>query len=98
MPLSENIQYYDLRIVGSFAASQNGKLVYLNESQTNVSTVILDKNGKEIKKLLDQKPMYYVDFSQDGNKVAYDVYDQNEKNIDVWTYDLTRNVSTTTYL
>jgi len=94
MPLSENIQYYDLRIVGSFAASQNGKLVYLNESQTNVSTVILDKNGKEIKKLFDQKPMYYVDFSQDGNKVAYDVYDQNEKNIDVWTYDLTRNVST----
>ena len=94
MPLAENIQYYDLRIVGTFAASQNGKLVYLNESQTNVSTVILDKNGKEIKKLLDQKPMYYIDFSQDGNKVAYDVYDQNEKNIDVWTYDLTRNVST----
>ena len=94
MPLSENIQYYDLRISGTFAASQNGKLVYLNESQTNVSTVILDKNGKEIKKLLDQKPMYYIDFSQDGNKLAYDVYDQNEKNIDVWTYDLTRNVST----
>ena len=94
MPLAENIQYYDLRIVGTFAASQNGKLVYLNESQTNVSTVILDKNAKEIKKLLDQKPMYYIDFSQDGNKVVYDVYDQNEKNIDVWTYDLIRNVST----
>ena len=94
MPIAENIQYYDLRIVGTFAASQNGKLVYLNESQTNVSTVILDKNGKEIKKLLDQKPMYNIDFSQDGNKVAYDVYDQNEKNIDVWTYDLIRNVKT----
>ncbi|MGA7836545.1 MAG: protein kinase, partial [Ignavibacteriaceae bacterium] len=94
MPIAENIQYYDLRIVGTFAASQNGKLVYLNESQTNVSTVILDKNGKEIKKLLDQGPMYNIDFSQDGNKVAYDVYDQNEKNIDVWTYDLIRNVKT----
>ncbi len=94
MPLAENIQYYDLRICGTFAASQNGKLIYLNESQNNVSTVILDKNGKEIKKLLDQKPMYYIDFSQDGNKVTYDIYDQNEKNIDVWTYDLMRNVST----
>ena len=94
MPLAENIQYYDLRIVGTFAASQNGKLVYLNESQNNLSTVILDKNGKEIKKLLDQKPMYFIQFSQDGTKLAYDVYDQNEKNIDVWTYDITRNVTT----
>jgi len=94
MPIAENIQYYDLRIVGTFAASQNGKLVYLNESQNNVSTVILDKNGKEIKKLLDQKPMYFINFSQDGTKLAYDFYDQNEKNIDVWTYDITRNVTT----
>ena len=94
MPIAENIQYYDLRIVGTFAASQNGKLVYLNESQNNVSTVILDKNGKEIKRLFAQKPMYQVRFSHDGNKLAYDLYDQNEKNIDVWTYDIPRNVTT----
>ena len=94
MPIAENIQYYDLRIVGTFAASQNGKLVYLNESQNNVSTVILDKNGREIKSLFAQKPMYQVRFSNDGNKLAYDLYDQNEKNIDVWTYDISRNVTT----
>jgi Tol biopolymer transport system component len=94
MPVTQNIQYYDLRIVGSFAASQNGKLVYQDESQNNVSTVILDKNGKEIKKILDQKPMFIIRFSPDGDKLAYDYYDQNEKNIDIWTYDLTRNVST----
>ena len=94
MPVAESIQYYDLRISGTFAVSQNGKLVYQNESQNNVSTVMLDKNGKEIKNLLNQRPMYLINFSTDGNKVAYDFYDQNEKNIDVWTYDLTRNVTT----
>jgi eukaryotic-like serine/threonine-protein kinase len=94
MPVAESIQYYDLRISGTFAVSQNGKLVYQNESQNNVSTVMLDKNGKEIKKLLDQKPMYWIQFSPDGNKLAYDFYDQNDKNIDVWTYDLVRNVTT----
>jgi serine/threonine protein kinase len=94
MPVAESIQYYDLRISGAFAVSQNGKLVYQNESQNNVSTVILDKNGKEIKNLLDQKPMYTIRFAPDGNKLAYDFYDQNDKNIDVWTYDLLRNVTT----
>ena len=94
MSIAENIQYYDIRIVGTFAVSDNNKLVYLNESQNNVSTVILDKNGKEIKKLLDQKPMYWINFSPGGNKLAYDIYNQSEKNIDVWTYDLIRNVST----
>jgi Tol biopolymer transport system component len=94
MPITENIQYYDLRISGSFSVSQNGKLIYLDATQNNESTVILDKNGKEIKKLLNQKPMYSTTFSPDGSKIAYDLYDANEKNIDIWTYDLNRNVST----
>ncbi|MGA8263349.1 MAG: protein kinase [Ignavibacteriaceae bacterium] len=94
MPITENIQYYDLRVVGTFAVSKNGKLVYLTANQENVSTVLLDKDGKEIKKLLDQKPMYLINFAPDVNKLAYDLYDQNDKNISIWTYDLTRNVST----
>ena len=94
MPVAENIQYYDVRVSGTFAISQNGKLVYLNENQNNVSTVILDKSGREIKKLFDQKPLYFIEFSPDGSKVVYDFYDQNDKNIDIWTYDLNRNVST----
>ena len=94
MPVAENIQYYDIRISGTFSVSQNGKLVYLNENQQNETTVILDKSGREIKRLFDQRPMYYIDFSPDGEKLAYDFYDHNDKNIDIWTYDLTRNVST----
>ncbi|MGA8265520.1 MAG: protein kinase [Ignavibacteriaceae bacterium] len=94
MPLSENVQYYDVRISGTFSSSLNGNLIYLEQDQSSEKTVLLDKNGNEIKKLLDQKPIYRVSFSPDGNKIAYDLYDAGQKNIDIWTMDLKRNVST----
>ena len=94
MPLSENVQYYDVRISGTFSSSLNGNLIYLEQDQSSEKTVLLDKNGNEIKKLLDQKPIYRVSFSPDGNKIAYDLYDAGQKNIDIWTMDLNRNVST----
>ena len=94
MPITENIQYYDIRISGSFSVSQNGKLIYLDASQNNERTLVLDKSGNEIKKLLNQKPMYSAKFSPDDSKIAYDLYDANEKNVDIWTYDLNRNVAT----
>ncbi len=88
MPLSENVQYYDVRISGTFSSSLNGNLIYLEQNQSSEKTVLLDKNGNEIKKLLDQKPNYSVSFSPDGNKIAYDLYDAGQKNIDIWTMDL----------
>jgi Tol biopolymer transport system component len=94
MPLSENVQYYDVRISGTFSSSLNGNLIYLEQNQSSEKTVLLDKNGNEIKKLLDQKPNYSVSFSPDGNKIAYSLYDASQKNVDIWTMDLNRNVST----
>ncbi len=94
IPISENIQFYDVRISGSFAVSGNGKLVYLEQNQSSEKIVILDKNGNEMKKVADQKPQYWVMFSPDGNKLAYDMYDASQKNIDIWTFDLIRNVTT----
>lgn len=94
MPVTENIQYYDVRISGTFSVSQNGKLVYLDAGQNNEKTVLLDKNGKEIKSIVNQKSMYSATFSPDGKRIAYDLYNTGEKNINIWTYDLDRNVAT----
>jgi len=94
MPITENIQYFDVRISATFAVSRNGKLIFLGENQNNNLTVLLDKNGVEIKKLFDGAPRFLTSFSPDGRKIAYDLYDANEKNIDVWTFDINRNVST----
>jgi Tol biopolymer transport system component len=94
MPLSENVQYYDVRVSGTFSSSLNGNLIYLEQNQSSEKSVLLDKNGNEIKKLLDLKPNFSVSFSPDGNKIAYDLYDAGQKNVDIWTMDLNRNVST----
>jgi serine/threonine protein kinase len=94
MPAAENIQYWDARISASFAVSQNGKLIYLVGNQNNESLVLLNKNGNEIKKLSDMVPTYSAEFSPDGSKIITDLNDPNEKKIDIWVYDLNRNVST----
>jgi Tol biopolymer transport system component len=94
IPISDNIQFYDVRISGSFAVSGNGKLVYLEQNQSSERIVIMNKRGEILNKVADQKVQWSVTFSPDGTKLAYDLYDAGQKNIDIWTYDLNRNVST----
>ena len=83
MPVVENIQYFDTRISGTFAASANGKLVYLEGNQNDQSLVLLDKNGNQIKRISDLKPRNIADFSPDGKKIMCDLYDPNEKKTDI---------------
>ena len=94
MPITENIQFYDVRISGTFSVSRNGKLIFLGGSQNTNFTVLLDTKGIQIKKLSDVSPRFAAKFSPDGEKIAYDLYNANERNIDVWTFDIKRNVST----
>lgn len=94
IPISDNIQFYDVRISGSFAVSGNGKLVYLEQNQSSEKIVIMNKKGEILNKVADQKVQWSVTFSPDGKKLAYDMYDAGQKNIDIWTYDISRNVST----
>jgi serine/threonine protein kinase len=90
----ENVQYFDAGISGTFAVSQDGKLVYIKGKETRQNLVLLDKNGKEIRKISDMIPANTAVFSPDGNKIASDLGDPNEKKTNVWVYDLNRNVST----
>jgi len=92
MPVAENVQYWKYRISASYAVSQNGKMVYLEGNQNNENLVLLNKNGNEIKKLSDMKPASGAQFSPNGNYIACDLYDPDEKQTDVWVYDLSRNV------
>lgn len=94
MPVAENVQYWDSRISGTFAVSQNGKLVYLQGYQNNENLVLLDKNGNEIKKLSKMIPYTTAAFSPDGNRIVCDLYDPTEKKYDIWVYDLSRSVWT----
>jgi Tol biopolymer transport system component len=94
MPVAENIQYWDSRISGTFAISQNGKLVYLEGYQNNENLVLLNKDGSELRKLSDMVPYNSAEFSPDGNKIVCDLYDPSEKKYNIWVYDLSRSVWT----
>jgi len=94
MPVAENIQYWDSRISGTFAVSQNGKLVYLEGNQKNGNLVILNKDGSELRKLSNMVPYNSAEFSPDGNKIVCDLYDPSEKKYNIWVYDLSRSVWT----
>jgi eukaryotic-like serine/threonine-protein kinase len=91
--VAENVQYYDVRISGSFAVSQNGRLIYMAQNLDFQNTILLNKRGDVIKKLFNRPPYDDALFSPDGNKIATDIFDANEKNSSIWIYDLARDVS-----
>lgn len=94
IPIAENLQYWDIRISGTFSLSEEGTLVYEESNPDNERVVMMDKEGNISKTLFDKKVFLAARFSPDGSKIAFDSYDQVERNLDIWTYDIQRNVMT----
>ncbi len=92
--LAENVQYFDVRISGTFSVSPSGMLVYEEKNPNNEKVVLLDRKGKIVKTVLNSKIWNWASFSPNGRKIAFDYYDPSAKNIDVWTYDIGRGVLT----
>ncbi|HEY9166565.1 MAG TPA: protein kinase [Candidatus Kryptonia bacterium] len=94
IPVAENMQYWDIRISGTFSVSEQGTLVYEESNPDNEKVVLLDKNGNITRNLFNKKIFLSACFSPDGHKIAFDSYDQIDRNLDIWTYDIERNVMT----
>ncbi|MEJ2194495.1 MAG: protein kinase [Ignavibacteriaceae bacterium] len=94
MPVADNVQYFDAALSGTFAVSQNGRLVYI-QGNTNVQNLaLLYINRNSIRKISDVVPSNSASFSRDGSKIVSDLYDPGERRSDVWVYDINRNVWT----
>jgi eukaryotic-like serine/threonine-protein kinase len=93
MPVAENLQYYDIRISGTFSVSTAGTIIYQENNPDNERAVLFDTKGNVAKPLFNKKVFSFARFSPDGKKIAFDSNDPAEKNIDVWTYDIQRNVT-----
>ncbi len=94
MPVAENLQYYDIRISGTFSVSTAGTIIYQENNPDNERAVLFDIKGTVARPLFNRKVFTFARFSPDGKKIAFDSFDPAEKNIDVWTYDIQRNVTT----
>ncbi len=91
--ISGNNNYFDPRIKGAFSVSTAGNLIYMNKPNNNTELVLLDDKGNIKTSLLKANVLESASFSPDGNMIAYNIYDQDGKNADIWTYDIKRKLS-----
>ncbi|MFI5251682.1 MAG: protein kinase [Bacteroidota bacterium] len=94
-PIAEPIEYdldYNRAI---FTVSQNGILCYQSRS-TKVGWQLewLDRKGNLVGKIGEPAQIGSAALSPDEKKIAYDVYDPQSKNKDIWIYELARGIKT----
>lgn len=94
IPILENLLYAQVRSKGAFSLSKNNRLVYLGMSRSNSEFVIYNPNGIVQHTMKKKFPPTTATFSDDGNYIATDVYDETSKNTDIWIHDIRRNSDT----
>jgi serine/threonine protein kinase/Tol biopolymer transport system component len=78
----------------AFSVAQNGTLIYhLGVGAPLSQLTWIDRNGKELGKIGEPAVIANPQISPDQARIAFDVANRREKNIDVWTYNLQNNTS-----
>ncbi len=94
MPVLENLEATIIQGAAQFDVAENGVLVYATQSQQGepFPVVWVDRNGRT--EPLWSEPALYAnpELSPDGRKLSVSLLRGN--NMDVWVYDLERNVAT----
>ena len=91
--LSGNLSYYDPRIYGSFSLSTTGNLIFQNRSEEDTRLILTDNQGNIQKSLFTIRIESNARFSPDGMKILYDALGSDNKNADIWIYDINRMIS-----
>ncbi|HKJ82006.1 MAG TPA: protein kinase [Ignavibacteriaceae bacterium] len=93
-PIAKNLQFYQIRSSSTFSVSAIGNLIFQNVYAVGKDVVFLDKNGDLIKKIFDKPVRFEAKLSPNENVIAFGSSDPKNTNIDIWTYDILRNVAT----
>ena len=76
---------------GAFSVAWNGTVIYHQRTGSSLSQLTwYDRTGKELGRVGEPGLLANPRISPDGNRIAYDIADPREKNIDVWVNDLRR--------
>jgi Tol biopolymer transport system component len=79
---------------GAFSVAENGTLLYHTGTGAPLSQLTwVDRSGKELEKIGEPAIMANPFISPDQSRVAYDVANRHERNVDVWTYNLQNGTS-----
>lgn len=80
---------------GAFAAAENGTVIYSGTAEAAQSVLTwYGKSGKPMSRVGEPGVQANPSLSPDAAHVALDITDLKANNIDVWTEDLSKNVST----
>src|SRR5262249_853048 len=86
--LAEGIQYFPQIYLGVFSASQNGALLYQDQSGSAVSQLLwFDRTGKQLGSIGSPANQSNPRISPDGKRVALNIADSQTVNSDIWIYD-----------
>lgn len=78
----------------AFSVSENGTLIYhLGVGAPLSQLTWVDRAGKELGKIGEPGIIANPQISPDQTRVAFDLANRREKNVDVWTYNLQNNTS-----
>ena len=95
VPIAEQVRFSLNWNHGSFSASTNGELIY--EGGLGPATnqlAYFDRTGKNITIVKGSQSVFEGSFSPDASKIAYSSVDQQQRNEDIWVYDIVRSLST----
>lgn len=90
-PLAEQVEDIAARVQGSFSASDNGVLVYLEVAEGSRRLLWFDRSGKQVASVPD--PGTYSDphISPNGKQLAFSL---ESPTIDIWLYNIAGGVKT----
>jgi len=92
-PVAEEISTEGSRYV-AFSASGTGSLVYAHGRNVGMSRLRwMDRSGKSLGELGDPATYLQVALSPDERRIAAAIGGGNPPNVDIWTIDVARNVS-----
>jgi Tol biopolymer transport system component len=95
VPIAQQIQFAPIRSRGIFSASENGVLVYQNSGGSQSTRFVwADRTGKRSQEFGDRPIEISAAVSPDGRKIAFDSYDVQSRNIDIWLFDAGKALST----
>ena len=93
-PVAEQVQLLGASGTAVFSASHNGVLAYQASSGGELSRLVwIDREGKRLDVIASGGSYNHPRLSNDGSRVVYTVTDPQSSNVDIWTHDLTRRVS-----
>jgi Tol biopolymer transport system component len=94
-PVAHQVRYIPGAARGIFSASADGKLLYqAGASMPGNQLVWVDLEGNEISRMGDPAEHDMLSLSNDGTRVAVEVYDEIGGTADVWIYEIDRGIRT----